>query len=170
MGTLHAVHKNKGHRGTTSLRPNYYWSTKEPHTPNIVVESYRKMGGIVTHTHVTNKSQRPRTTKTSRRHPGNKLTSPTIEVNSRCNRLGLRLLRSGSLGKSNGTFTADELTSAGPTFYSKFFCAHACHHRAPWSLFRMGTKSPLLVAAPAFVSLSSSLAPGVTRWRFVCFH
>ncbi len=104
--TPHAAHKNKGHWGTTSLWPNYYGSTKEPHNPNIVVGSYRKMGGSVTHTHITNKPWRPRTTRTSRRHPGNMLTSPTIEVKSRCNRLGLHLLGSVSLGKSNRTFTA----------------------------------------------------------------
>ena len=107
VGTPHAVHKNKGHQGTTPLRPNYYRSTKEPHTSNIVVGSYRKMGASVTYTHVTHESRRPRTTRTSRWHPGNKLTSPTIEVKSRCNRLNLRLLGSGSLEKSNDTFTAD---------------------------------------------------------------
>jgi hypothetical protein len=80
---------------------------KEPHTPKIVVRSYWKMGGSVTHTGVTNKSRRPRTTRASRRHPGNKLTSPTTEMKSCCNRLGFCLLRSGSLGKPNGTFTAD---------------------------------------------------------------
>ena len=90
-----AAHKSKGHQGNTSLRPNYYWSTKEPHTPNIVVGSYRNTGGGVTHTHVTNKSRSLRTTRMSGRHPGNKLTSPTIEVKSRCNWLGLRLLGSG---------------------------------------------------------------------------
>ncbi len=35
------------------------------------------------------------TTRTSTRHPGNKLTSQTIEVKSRCNWLGLGLLGSG---------------------------------------------------------------------------
>ena len=65
------------------------------------------MVGGVTHTHITNKSRGHRTTRTSGRHPGNKLTSPTIEVKSRCNRLGLCLLGSGSLERSNGTFTAD---------------------------------------------------------------
>jgi hypothetical protein len=80
---------------------------KEPHTPKIVVRSYWKMGGSVTHTGVTNKSRRLRTTRASRRHPGNKLTSPTTEMKSCCNRLGFCLLRSGSLGKPNGTFTAD---------------------------------------------------------------
>jgi hypothetical protein len=45
--------------------------------------------------HVTNKSRSLRTTRTIIRHPGNKLTSPTIEVKSHCNWLGLRLLGSG---------------------------------------------------------------------------
>ena len=52
-------------------------------------------GGGVTYTHVTNKSQSLRTTRTSIRHPGNKLTSPTIEAKSRCNWFGLGLLGSG---------------------------------------------------------------------------
>ena len=52
----------------------------------------------------------------------------------------------------------------------KIFVARAWHHRLPRSLILTGFRSPLPVAAPAFVSLSSSLTPGVTRWRFVCFH
>ena len=44
---------------------------------------------------VTIKSRSLRTTRTSTRHPGNKLTSPTIEVKSCCNWLGLGLLGSG---------------------------------------------------------------------------